>query len=69
MKNLITSWFAHPMTRGADIDDPKATELRREIVRQKKFLRKIYEEWYSTTVSFLPGGNGAVLELGSGADF
>ena len=40
-----------------------------EIVRSKRFLRKIYEEWYRDIVAALPPCDGPVLELGSGAGF
>jgi hypothetical protein len=54
MKNMMKSWLAYPLTRGLDIDDPKTTELRSEIIGKKKFLRKIYEEWYLIIASSLP---------------
>jgi SAM-dependent methyltransferase len=63
------NFLAHPLTRGLSIDDPRMTELRRRIVREKKYLRKIYEEWYGLIASSLPQGPGRVLELGSGAGF
>jgi SAM-dependent methyltransferase len=65
----IRNLLAHPLTRGISIDDPRATELRRRIVREKIFLRKIYEEWYAVIARSLPAGAGRVLELGSGAGF
>jgi SAM-dependent methyltransferase len=61
--------LAHPLTKGLDIDDPETTHLRRQIIQEKYFLRKIYEEWYQSIAAALPGGDGAVLELGSGAGF
>ena len=66
---MIKSILAHPLTRGMDIDDPRTTELRLQIVRSKRFLRKIYEEWYRDIVAALPPCDGPVLELGSGAGF
>lgn len=67
--SALKSWLAHPLTRGLSIDDPRTTELRRQIIRQKVFLRKIYEEWYASIASVLPSGEGPVLEIGSGASF
>lgn len=64
-----SAWLAHPLTRGLDLDDPRTTQLRRQIIRDKGFLRRLYQEWYSDMVAALPGGAGAVLELGSGAGF
>lgn len=66
---MIKAILAHPLTRGMDIDDPRTTHLRREIIQSKRFLRKIYEEWYRDIVAALPPCDGAVLELGSGAGF
>lgn len=66
---MLTRWLEHPLTRGLDIDDPRTTRLRRRILAEKRFLRRIYEEWYSAIAASLPPGDGAVLELGSGAGF
>ena len=66
---MIKLILAHPLTRGMDIDDPRTTQLRLRIVRSKRFLRKIYEEWYRDIVAALPPCDGQVLELGSGAGF
>ena len=65
----IKSLLAHPLTRGADLDDPKTTALRRRIIESKPFLRRIYRDWYETLAADLPAGAGRVLELGSGAGF
>ncbi|MBL8798939.1 MAG: class I SAM-dependent methyltransferase, partial [Planctomycetia bacterium] len=65
----LRRWLAHPLTRGLDIDDPATTQLRRDIIREKTFLRRIYDEWYAALAASLPTGAGAVLELGSGAGF
>ena len=66
---IIGKLIAHPLARGVDLDDPRATVLRRQILADKKFLRKIYEEWYAAVVADLPSTDGPVLELGSGAGF
>src|SRR5215475_4545567 len=66
---MLKAWLAHPLTRGLDIDDPRTTHLRLQIIQEKAFLRQIYQEWYRAIVAFLPTGEGAVLELGSGAGF
>ena len=65
LKNLL----AHPLTRGLDIDDPRCTELRRSLIRNKSFLRQIYEEWYEAIAALLPLDKDPVLELGSGGGF
>jgi SAM-dependent methyltransferase len=65
----VTRRLAHPLTRGLALDDPLTTDLRKRIVREKPFLRRIYEEWYAAIVADVPDGAGEVLELGSGAGF
>lgn len=67
--HAIRDLLAHPLTRGMSLDDPRTTELRLRIVRAKPLLRKIYEEWYASLAAAVPAGEGAVLELGSGAGF
>src|SRR5258706_955922 len=67
MTSLLNSILAHPLTKALDLDDPRTTELRLEIIRTKPFLRKIYDEWYRMIQSRIPAGDGEVLELGSGA--
>ena len=66
---MLKSWLAHPLTRGLPVDDPRTTILRGQIVRDKRFLRQLYGEWYAGVMAALPAGPGAVLELGSGAGF
>ena len=61
--------LAHPLTRNLDIDDPRTTQLRWQIIQQKAFLRQIYQEWYKLIAAHLPQGNLPVLELGSGGGF
>jgi SAM-dependent methyltransferase len=61
--------FSDPTTRGLDLDDPKLTEQRRTILKQKVFLHSIYLEWYKKLIDTLPSGQGACVELGSGAGF
>ncbi len=66
----LRNWLAHPLTRGLDIDDPKTTLLRRQIIREKRFLHRLYLEWYAAIVGTLPANvSGPVLELGAGAGF
>ena len=69
---LLRGLLAHPLTRGYDLDDPNTTALRRQIVRGKPFLRRIYQEWYALLAESIPPAAdvpGRVLELGSGAGF
>ncbi len=69
MVQTIRRLLAHPDTRDLSIDDPRTTERRRGIIRQNRFLWRIYDEWYRLIADRIPGGSGRVLELGSGAGF
>jgi len=54
-----------------DLDDPSATVLHAQILRQKKFLFEVYKEWYGRFkdgLGELNGGN-VIVELGSGGGF
>src|SRR5206468_12991437 len=66
---MLETWFAHPLTRGLDIDDPRTTHLRLQIIQEKSFLRQIYHEWYRAISATLPSSEAAVHELGSGGGF
>jgi len=66
---LLHRILAHPLTRGLDIDDPATTALRRDIIRNKLFLMRCYQEWYDLTLNALPDVPGPVVEVGSGAGF
>jgi SAM-dependent methyltransferase len=61
--------LSHPLTRGLDLDSPETTALRRRIMSEKAFLRRLYVEWYGLIRANLPPVEGEVLELGSGAGF
>jgi SAM-dependent methyltransferase len=65
----LRAWLAHPQTRHLDLDDPATTDLRRAILQEKAFLRRIYQDWYDELAAARPRGAGAVLEIGSGAGF
>lgn len=65
----MKQWLTHPLTKGLNIDDPQTTQLRRKIIREKSFLRQVYQEWYIAIADSIPAGIGPVLELGSGAGF
>lgn len=66
---MLRRWLAHPLTRDLPIDALETTAARRAILRQKPFLRRIYEDWYRRIADTVPGGDGAILEIGSGAGF
>lgn len=67
---FIRELLALPETRGLDLDDPRLTELRRRVIRDKPFLRRVYSKFYSELMAELPGiPKGTILEVGSGAGF
>lgn len=66
---MLKEMLAHPLTRGLEIDDSRTTQLRRQIIQQKVFLKRMYEEWYADIGSALPPEKGLVIEIGSGAGF
>lgn len=69
---LLRSWLEHPLTRGLSVDDPATTLLRRRIVREKPFLRRLYLDWYRALGAAVPppaGEHDMALELGSGGGF
>ncbi|HDQ03387.1 MAG TPA: class I SAM-dependent methyltransferase [Deltaproteobacteria bacterium] len=66
---MLKSFLSHPLTRGIDLNSPETTYLRRRIIQEKKFLQRIYEEWYQSLVNSIPEREGIVLEIGSGAGF
>jgi SAM-dependent methyltransferase len=65
---LFHRLLAHPLTTGLDVDDPRTTLLRREIVQRKAFLNRIYREWYARLAAGMRPDD-RFLELGSGAGF
>jgi SAM-dependent methyltransferase len=68
MSGLLQRILAHPLTRGMDIDDPRTTALRREIIQNKAFLKQIYCEWYARLAVSMQH-DSRFLELGSAAGF
>lgn len=51
------------------MDSPATTLLRRRIIRENRFLRRLYREWTSMISAFLPLDPWPALELGSGGGF
>ena len=66
---LLTNLLRHPLTKGLDIDDILTTELRKQIICNKPFLKKIYAQWYAQIQKNRPASLGPVLEIGTGAGF
>ena len=66
---ILRTLLAHPLTRNLALDDPATTTLRRRIIAEKPFLKRIYQEWYEAILAQLPAVAGPVLEIGSGPGF
>jgi SAM-dependent methyltransferase len=66
---LIKKVIREPLTLDFDLDDPRTTHLRSNILRHKKNLRQIYEEWYKRILGSLPPEAIYILEIGSGPGF
>ncbi|MEM6750902.1 MAG: class I SAM-dependent methyltransferase [Planctomycetota bacterium] len=69
LADALRSALAHPLTRGMDLDDPATTGLRRRIIREKPFLKAIYDDWYAALGAAVPDRPEPALELGSGGGF
>ena len=68
MLKLIYNLLAEPLTKGKNLDDPQMTAIRKKIIQKKKYLNKIYCEWYKMLIKNIPD-NSHYLEIGSGAGF
>ena len=68
-KGLLNQLLSDPQARNEDVDDPKVTYQRREIIQSKKMLKSIYDEWYAMQIEQIPHLSGKLLEVGSGAGF
>jgi SAM-dependent methyltransferase len=56
------------LTHRLSVNDPRTTQLRRQIILGKSFLKAIYSEWYRRIVAAL-SSRERFLELNSGAGF
>lgn len=66
---MLKRILARPGQSAQHLDDPDTTKSRREVIAQKKFLNRIYVEWYQKIAAALPPRSKARVELGSGAGF
>jgi SAM-dependent methyltransferase len=63
--------LAHPLARQLDLDSPAATSVHARLIREKAFLRRLYQHYYRSydeAIGRAPHG-GLVLEIGSGGGF
>ncbi len=70
MINALKLFFTHPLARDLNLDSPETTMRRSRIIREKSFLKQLYESWYLSVSKALPEDiKGPVVELGSGGGF
>lgn len=69
MVDIVRRLLAEPAAGAFPLDDPRTTACHRDIIVSKRFLRRIYDEWYGLLADVIPQGEGAVLEIGSGGGF
>ena len=65
----LRKWLEIEYLKDIPLDDPRTTDLRRRVLKENRFVNRIYREWYALISAAVPGGPGAMLELGSGAGF
>jgi len=67
---FIKSFIQHPLVHNLNIGSPEATIIHSHIIKEKPFLRKIYEKWYDSTSKSLSSNiTRPVLEKGSVSGF
>lgn len=55
---------------GFSLDDPRTTLAHRDIILNKPFLKRLYQDWYKEFMSVAKSvNNGKYLEIGSGGGF
>jgi len=53
-----------------ELDDPRATLAHRDIILNKPFLKRLYQDWYALFIqAFKRNNRGKCLEIGSGGGF
>ena len=57
------------MAKNLDIDDPRYTVLRKQIIKGKPFLKKNYDEWYKGIANELSNLKTSIFEIGSGVGY
>ncbi len=56
--------------KAQDLDAPSTTLQHRDIILRKKFLKKLYIDWYSSMLRATEGlPEGKIVEIGSGGGF
>ena len=67
---MLRKILSNPTTEIMDIDLPETTNLRKQIIENKPFLKDIYLDWYRLLLNQIPDDDtGEVCELGSGGGY
>jgi SAM-dependent methyltransferase len=70
VKQLIRDLLTDPRARGVDLESAEATELHAALIREKPFLRALYDRFYEEFVhAHVAAPDGARLEVGAGGGF
>jgi SAM-dependent methyltransferase len=68
--HFLMRWFEEPETRGLDLDDPRASIVRRRLSKTKRGLYLSYLRWYRQLAELNRAAPaGLRVELGSGGGF
>ena len=65
-KRLLNRLLSNIEANQYELDDPRTTLLRRDIILSKPFLKKVYEEWYALIkkrLSDIPEGTMILIVL------
>jgi SAM-dependent methyltransferase len=69
-KELVRDLLMHPLARGIDLESAEATDVHARLIREKPFLRGLYEQYYEEfTQAHESSPEGARLEIGAGGGF
>jgi SAM-dependent methyltransferase len=69
-KMLLRRLWEEPRARGLDLESAEATAAHARLIREKPFLRRLYERYYAEFAQAdRSAPKGARLELGSGGGF
>ena len=67
----LRALLAHPLTRDLDLDSSRATAVHARLIRDKPFLRRLYQRYYAEYDAVLARASrgGVAIEIGSGGGF
>jgi SAM-dependent methyltransferase len=70
LKDIVRSALTHPAARGLDLDALEATSVHARLIKEKGFLRLLYESYYRDfAAAHEAAPAGLRLEIGAGGGF